>query len=40
MSSGDVPLDETGEAKAAQASYEYTRPYRRAQVEGGDPETR
>ncbi|WP_433475092.1 dihydrofolate reductase family protein [Spirillospora sp. CA-142024] len=27
MSSGDVPLDETGEAKVSQASYDYTRPY-------------
>jgi hypothetical protein len=27
MSSGDVPLDETGEATVSQASYEYTRPY-------------
>jgi len=27
MSSGDVALDETGEAKVSQASYDYTRPY-------------
>ena len=27
MSSGDVPLDETGEVKVSQASYDYTRPY-------------
>jgi dihydrofolate reductase len=27
LSSGDVPLDETGQAKVSQASYEYTRPY-------------
>ena len=27
LSSGDVPLDATGEAKVSQASYEYTRPY-------------
>jgi len=27
MSSGDVPLDETGQATVSQASYEYTRPY-------------
>ncbi|MET9251947.1 dihydrofolate reductase family protein [Nonomuraea sp. NPDC003709] len=27
MSSGDVPLGETGEAKVSQASYDYTRPY-------------
>jgi hypothetical protein len=27
MSSGGVALDETGEAKVSQASYEYTRPY-------------
>jgi dihydrofolate reductase len=27
MSSGDVPLDETGEVKVSQASYEYTRPH-------------
>ncbi len=27
MSTGDVPLDETGEAKVSQASYDYTRPY-------------
>src|ERR671934_42166 len=27
MSSGDVPLDETGQAKVSQASYEYTRSY-------------
>jgi hypothetical protein len=39
MSSGDVPLDETGEAKVSQASYEHSRPYYRAQA-GGDPGTR
>ena len=27
LSSGDVPLDESGEAKVSQASYDYTRPY-------------
>ncbi|MGP3917317.1 dihydrofolate reductase family protein [Nonomuraea sp. 10N515B] len=27
MSSGDVPLDETGEVKVSQASHDYTRPY-------------
>ncbi|MGP3933383.1 dihydrofolate reductase family protein [Nonomuraea sp. KM88] len=27
MSSGDVPLDETGDVKVSQASYDYTRPY-------------
>lgn len=27
LSSGDVPLDETGAAKVSQASYDYTRPY-------------
>ena len=27
MSSGDVSLDEAGEAKVSQASYDYTRPY-------------
>ncbi|MEV0197083.1 dihydrofolate reductase family protein [Nonomuraea sp. NPDC050691] len=27
LSSGDVPLDETGETKVSQASYDYTRPY-------------
>ena len=27
MSSGDVPLDASGQAKVSQASYEYTRPY-------------
>ena len=27
LSSGDVPLDETGQLKVSQASYEYTRPY-------------
>ncbi|MBB3728769.1 dihydrofolate reductase family protein [Nonomuraea dietziae] len=27
LSSGDIPLDETGEVKVSQASYDYTRPY-------------
>jgi dihydrofolate reductase len=27
MSSGEVPLDETGVVKVSQASYDYTRPY-------------
>jgi dihydrofolate reductase len=27
LSSGDVPLDETGQVKVSQASYDYTRPY-------------
>ncbi len=27
LSSGDVPLDESGELKVSQASYDYTRPY-------------
>jgi dihydrofolate reductase len=27
LSSGDVPLDEAGEVKVSQASYDYTRPY-------------
>ncbi|WP_327586587.1 hypothetical protein OHA25_05940 [Nonomuraea sp. NBC_00507] len=27
MSSGDVPLDETGEVKVSQTSHDYTRPY-------------
>src|SRR5262245_52848105 len=27
LSSGDVPLDETGQLKVSQASYEHTRPY-------------
>jgi dihydrofolate reductase len=27
LSSGDVPLDEAGQAKVSRASYEYTRPY-------------
>ena len=25
--SGDVPLDESGEVKVSQTSYDYTRPY-------------
>jgi len=27
LSSGDVPLDESGEVKVSQTSYDYTRPY-------------
>jgi hypothetical protein len=27
LSSGDVPLDESGELKVSQPSYDYTRPY-------------
>ena len=27
LSSGDVPLDESGELKVSQTSYDYTRPY-------------
>src|SRR5262245_44597299 len=27
LSSGDIPLDESGEVKVSQASYDYTRPY-------------
>jgi dihydrofolate reductase len=27
LSSGDVPLDDAGQVKVSQASYEYTRPY-------------
>ena len=27
LSSGDVPLDDSGELKVSQASYDYTRPY-------------
>ena len=27
LSNGDVPLDESGEVKVSQASYDYTRPY-------------
>ena len=27
LSSGDVPLDETGELKVSQTSYDYTRPH-------------
>ena len=27
LTSGDVPLDESGEVKVSQTSYDYTRPY-------------